>query len=204
MKEIFLLKLGEITLKGLNRRKFEDKLNSNIKRRLQDLGNFKIQRAQSAIYVEPMSDDIDMEEAFSRLCKVFGLAALSRSAVLPKDFDAICEAIPYLDKELNKAKTFKVMAKRSDKAFQMDSPMLCTELGGAILSRYPHISVVVRNPELVVVIEIRDFGAYLHAGQTVAAVGMPVGTAGKAALLISGGIDSPVAGYMMAKRGLEI
>ncbi len=204
MNEIFLLKMGEIALKGLNRRKFEDKLSSNIKRRLQDLGEFKIQRAQSTIYVEPQSEDIDMEEAFSRLSKVFGVAGLSRCAVLPKDFDEIVKALPYLEEELNNVRTFKVMGRRSDKSFPMNSPEMCMELGGQILSRYPHLKVDVKNPQLTVTIEIRDFGAYLHAGQKQGAGGMPVGTAGKAALLISGGIDSPVAGYMMAKRGLEI
>ncbi len=204
MKEIILLKSGEMALKGLNRSSFEDALISNAKRRLKSLGEFKIRKAQSAIYVEPLNDDADMDEAFERMSRLFGAAGLSRCAVVAKDYDAIVGALSYLDDQLSSARTFKVTAKRADKKFPMDSPTLCRELGGAILERYHHLTVDVHDPDLTVVIEIRDFGAYLHAGQTQGAGGMPVGTAGNAALLISGGIDSPVAGYMMAKRGLQV
>lgn len=204
MKEIILLKSGEMALKGLNRSSFEDTLIANAKRRLKDLGEFKIRKAQSAIYVEPLADGIDMDEAFERMRRLFGASALSRCCVVAKEFDAIVGALDYLAPQLSAASTFKVTAKRSDKKFPLDSPALCQELGGVILSRYRHLSVDVHNPDLTVVVEVRDFGAYLHAGQVAGAGGMPVGTAGNAALLISGGIDSPVAGYMMAKRGLQI
>jgi len=205
MKELILLKSGEIALKGLNRYSFEDKLIQNCKRKLSDLGTFRFYKAQSTLYAEPVSEGIDLDEAVERLRKVFGFAALSRACVVEKDYARIEEAAAdYLKDTLMGVKTFKVEAKRSDKSFPMKSPEICRELGGALLARYPHLTVDVQNPQLVVMVEIRDFAAYIHAGQIEGAGGMPVGTSGRAMLLLSGGIDSPVAGYMMAKRGLEI
>lgn len=206
MKEILLLKDGEIVLKGLNRRTFEDVLKKNLKYALMPLGRFEIKSAQSTIYVTPLSDDIDLDEACTRVSRVFGIASFSRAAVCDeKTLESVLETAPaYLEKELRNAKTFKVEAKRSDKRFPLKSPEICAELGGAILSKYPHLKVDVRNPEITVHVEIRDFGAYIHGQSLKAAGGIPVGTGGNAAILISGGIDSPVAAYMMAKRGIKL
>lgn len=204
MKEIILLKCGELALKGLNRRTFESVLIKNCRRRLEGLGEFKIWTAQSTIYVEPQ-DEPDMDEVMDRLEKVFGVAALTRSAVVEKDFEKISSAaVEYLKQIMQEARTFKVEARRSDKAFSMQSPEICRELGGVLLDAYPHLTVDVHHPDVVIYVEIRERGAYIHPGQIHGAGGLPVGTSGKAMLLISGGIDSPVAGYMMAKRGLEV
>ncbi|HIT18134.1 MAG TPA: tRNA 4-thiouridine(8) synthase ThiI [Candidatus Fimivivens faecavium] len=203
MDEIILLKYGEIALKGQNRNTFENLFIRNLRRRLRGLGEFKIEKAQSTVTVAP-AGQADMDEAFERLSKVFGAAAISRSAVVGKTYEQIREAVSYLDAKLQSAKTFKVEAKRSDKAFPMNSPELCRELGHDILERYPHLSVDVHRPDLTVWVEVRDRAAYLHVGQLPGAGGIPVGSGGRAALLLSGGIDSPVAGYLMAKRGLEI
>lgn len=205
MKEILLLKDGEIVLKGLNRRSFEDVLKKNLKNTLRSLGRFEITSAQSTIYVKPLSDDIDLDEACDRVSKVFGIVAFSRAAVCEKTIDDILLTAPeYLAKELSLAKTFKVEAKRSDKKFPLKSPEICREVGGEILSKFPHLRVDVHNPELIVNVEVRDFGAYVHGEPHKGAGGIPVGTGGKAAILISGGIDSPVAAYMMAKRGIQL
>ena len=205
MKEILLLKDGEIVLKGLNRRSFEDVLKKNIKIALSPLGRFEITSAQSTIYVKPLYDDIDLDEACDRVSKVFGIVAYSRAAVCEKTLESVLETAPvYLEKQLKSVKTFKVEARRSDKKFPYKSPEICRELGGVILSKFPHLTVDVHNPELTVNVEIRDFGAYVHGGLQKGAGGIPVGTGGKAAVLISGGIDSPVAAYMMAKRGIRL
>ena len=204
MKEIILLKYGELALKGTNRATFESILLKNIRRRIRPLGEFTVTKAQSTITVTPMTDDIDIDEAYLRLSRVFGIAAISRSLVVEKRFEAMRAGADYLDDALMGVKTFKVNAKRSDKTFPMGSPEICTELGHYLLERHPHLRVDVHNPELVVWAEVRDRAAFLHAGQQAGAGGMPIGSSGKAALLLSGGIDSPVAGYMMAKRGLEV
>lgn len=205
MKELILLKCGELALKGLNRHTFEDVLVKNCRRRIEPLGAFDFYKAQSAIYIEPRGTDIDLDEAVERLTRVFGVAALTRSAVVEKNFDAIrAQAPSYLAGALETANTFKVEAKRSDKSFPMKSPELCTELGAVLLEAFPHLTVDVHQPDVTVYVEIRERGAYLHTDQIRGAGGLPVGTSGRALLLISGGIDSPVAGYMMGKRGLEI
>lgn len=205
MKELILLKCGELALKGLNRHTFEDALVKNCRRRIESLGTFEFYKAQSAIYIEPRGTDIDLDEAVERLTRVFGVAALTRSAVVEKNFDAIrAQAPSYLAGALETANTFKVEAKRSDKSFPMKSPELCTELGAVLLEAFPHLTVDVHQPDVTVYVEIRERGAYLHTDQIRGAGGLPVGTSGRALLLISGGIDSPVAGYMMGKRGLEI
>ena len=205
MKEIILLKCGEIALKGLNRGTFETVLMKNAKRRLTGLGEFKITRSQSTIYCEPQDDDADIGGAMDRLLKVFGFAALSRAAVVEKDWDAIrAAAVEYFAECLPYETTFKVVAKRADKKFPMNSMELCAELGGVLLDAFPNLRVDVVNPGYTVMVEVRERAAYLHGSQVPGAGGLPVGTSGKAALLISGGIDSPVAGYMMAKRGIEL
>ena len=206
MKEILLLKDGEIVLKGLNRRQFEDALKRNIKRSLEDLGRFDISSAQSTICVRPLSDDVDLDEACDRVSRIFGIVSFSRAAMCPeKTLESVLETAPvYLEKTLGAAKTFKVEAKRSDKKFPFKSPEICRETGGLLLSKFPHLTVDVHNPDVTVYVEIRDFGAYIHADPIRGAGGIPVGTGGRAAILISGGIDSPVAAYMMAKRGIKL
>ncbi len=204
MKEVILIKNGELALKGLNRRTFEDVMIKNMRRRLTDLGEFTFTPAQSTIKVEG-NDGADLEEAVSRLSRVFGIAGFSRALKLEKNFDLVLEQTgKYLEEQLLSASTFKVCAKRSDKKFPYDSPKICLLLGERLLEEYPHLSVDVRNPELTVTVEVRDRDIFVHANQIKGAGGMPVGTAGRAALMVSGGIDSPVAGWMMAKRGIEL
>ena len=205
MKEIILVKYGEMALKGLNKRTFEDVLVKNIKRRLKDLGKTNITRAQSTIFIDPYEEKYDTDEAVDRLKKVFGIAALCRAAVCEKQFDDIKRvSLEYLEEALSYASTFKVTAKRADKSFPMKSPEICRELGGALLSRFDNLKVDVNNPEVTVTVEIRDSKAYVHGENIKGAGGLPVGTSGHAMLLLSGGIDSPVAGYMLAKRGVHI
>ena len=204
-KEIILIKNGELALKGLNRGTFEDVLIKNLRWRLKSVGAFSFRKAQSTIYIEPQNDDVDWDEVSDCVSKVFGISAFSRAAVVEKDLTAISEtAATYLAKPLRRAKTFKVEAKRADKKFPMTSPQLCAEVGAYLLDAFPNLSVDVHNPEVTVWVEIRDFAAYVHGEQQPGAGGMPVGTGGKAAILLSGGIDSPVAAYMMAKRGIEL
>lgn len=205
MKEIILIKLGEIVLKGLNRKNFEDALMRNLKRRLAKIGEFHVQIAQSTISISPVHDDTDFDEVEDCVSKVFGIAAFSRACVTEKDIDKIKQAaVEYLADTFDTPKTFKVEAKRSDKKFPYKSPEICEEIGGYLSDNFPNISVDVHNPDVTVTVEIRDFGAYIRAGLIRGAGGIPVGTGGKACVLISGGIDSPVASYMMAKRGLEL
>ena len=205
MKEIILIKLGEIVLKGLNRKNFEDALMRNLKRRLAKIGEFHVQIAQSTISISPVHDDTDFDEVEDCVSKVFGIAAFSRACVTEKDIDKIKQAaVEYLADTFDTPKTFKVEAKRSDKKFPYKSPEICEKVGGYLADKFPNISVDVHNPDVTVTVEIRDFGAYIRAGFIRGAGGIPVGTGGKACVLISGGIDSPVASYMMAKRGLEL
>lgn len=199
-----MIKNGEIALKGQNRSTFEDVLISNIRRRIKPLGEFNFVRGQSVIMIEP-TGSVDLAEAAERIKKVFGIAKFSRACVVEKDMDIILPAAAeYLREELENARTFKVEAKRSDKKFPLDSPAICAAAGEYLLEAFPHLTVDVHNPGITVTVEIRDFGACIRGGASPGAGGMPVGTAGKAVLLISGGIDSPVAGYMMAKRGVRL
>lgn len=205
MKEIILVKNGELALKGLNRNSFEDKLIKNMKHRINEFGSFEFTKSQSTIMVDPMDDDIDLDDAVDALSKVFGIAALSRACVCEKDMDIIKEtASEYLEEQLEDAKTFKVEAKRSDKKFALKSPEICREVGGYLLSKFNHLKVDVHNPEVTVTVEVRDKYAFVRGNNIKGAGGMPTGTSGRAGILISGGIDSPVAAYMMAKRGIEL
>ncbi len=205
MKEIILIKNGELALKGLNRNVFEHTLMKNLKKSLEALGEINIRNAQSTIYIEPVSEFYDFDEALNRVSKVFGIAAFSRACVVDKNMESILKTAPiYLSETVKGIKTFKVEAKRADKTFPLKSPEICAEVGGALLEAFPHLSVDVHNPDEIITIEVRDFAAYIRAGQIRGAGGLPVGTAGKAAILISGGIDSPVAAYTMAKRGLKL
>ena len=202
MREILLLKLGEIVLKGLNRRTFEERLMVNVRAALKCAGDFTMQKGQSTLLITP-EENFDMGMAVEAAKKVFGVASVVVATPCEKTFESVCEtAVSYLEKELKSAKTFKCEAKRADKKFPMKSPELCAELGGYILDRFPHLSVDVHNPDVTVTAEIRDFAAYVHGGRIKGAGGMPVGSNGKATMLLSGGIDSPVAGYMVAKRGV--
>ena len=204
MNDIILLKLGEIVLKGLNRRSFEQKLTSNVRRRLAPIGKFRVYCLQSIIYVEG-EDGADMDTAFEALKKVFGVISLTRAAACEKDKDAIAKlAIEYLREDMLRAKSFKVETRRSDKAFPMTSIELSQYVGNALSDAYEDIEVDVHDPELVVHIEVRDLAAYVHAMPVHGAGGLPVGCSGTAVTLLSGGIDSPVSTYMIAKRGVHL
>ncbi len=205
MKEIILIKNGELALKGLNRCNFEDTLIKNIKRRLKELGEAEIRKSQSTIYIEPKSEDYDFEEALERVSRIFGIAGFSRACVCEKSIeDILSRSSEYLKTVMENIKTFKVEAKRADKRFPLTSPEICREVGAVLLEKYPHLNVDVHHPDRVVYVEIRDYAAYIRAEQLKGAGGLPSGTAGTASVLISGGIDSPVAAWTMAKRGLRL
>ena len=204
-QEVILLKLGEIALKGLNRKAFEDVLLKNIRRRLGKAGEFTVASRQSTIYVEPANDQADMDLAEERVRKVFGVVGYARAGIAEKDLKSIQElAARYLEEELEEATTFKVECKRSDKKFPLKSPEISAEVGGYLLERFPHLRVDVHQPDVTVRVEVREVGAYVHTDPKPGAGGIPVGTGGKAAILISGGLDSPVAAWTMAKRGVEL
>ena len=202
MKEVLLLKLGEIVLKGLNRNTFENALIKNIRRRLAPLGEFEVRMAQSTITVTP-GEGADFEGAVERVRKIFGVITFSRACVTEKSMEAVCAAaVEYLRPQLSRVRTFKVETKRSDKKFPFNSPQISAEVGACLLDAFPNLTV--NEPDVTVRVEIRDFAAYVHGEPEQGAGGIPVGTGGKAAILISGGIDSPVAAWMMAKRGVEL
>ena len=204
-QEVILLKLGEIALKGLNRKAFEDVLLKNIRRRLGKAGEFTVASRQSTIYVEPADGQADMDLAEEQVRKVFGVVGYARAGIAEKDLKSIQElAARYLEEELEEAATFKVECKRSDKKFPLKSPEISAEVGGYLLERFPHLRVDVHQPDVTVRVEVREVGAYVHTDPKPGAGGIPVGTGGKAAILISGGLDSPVAAWTMAKRGVEL
>lgn len=205
MKELILIKNGEIALKGLNRNSFESVLAKNIKRRLADVGKVNILCQQSTMTVEPAEEGFDMDEAIEIIKKVFGIAGFQRAAAVEKNMDVILATAPeYLAEQLEEAESFKVEAKRSDKRFPLTSPEISRNVGEAILKKFHHLKVDVHNPDIIVTVEVRDNYAFIRGNQIKGAGGMPVGTGGKAAILISGGIDSPVAAWMMAKRGVTL
>ena len=205
MKDIILLKLGEIVLKGLNRRSFEQKLLNNARRKLRSCGNFNVYCLQSIIYVEPADDEADVDAAFEEMQKVFGVISLTRAAACEKTKEAIAaKAIEYLRDDMLAAKSFKVESSRSDKKFPLKSPELCVIGGDTILTARPDLKVDVNSPERTIMIEIRDRAAFVHGDGIKGAGGVPVSSSGRAMLMLSGGIDSPVAGYMMAKRGITL
>jgi thiamine biosynthesis protein ThiI len=205
LNDIILLKLGEIVLKGLNRKAFERKLLNNIAARLKPIGNFKISCLQSTVYVEPQDDSCDLEEAFEACGKIFGIISMTRASACEKDKDAIAQlAIRCLKEEMQNAKSFKVESKRSDKSFPMTSIQLSQYVGGELQEAYPDTPVDVHNPELTVYVEVRDLAAYVHANPVSGAGGMPVGSNGVAVTLLSGGIDSPVSTYLIARRGVRL
>ncbi len=205
IEEVILCKFGEVVLKGANRQSFESSLVKELRRRASPYGTFKIYFKQSTIYVEPQNADCDMEGMYNAARKVFGIVGVNRAAVCEKNMDSIREmAARYLPSKLAGKRTFKVDAKRSDKRFPLKSPEISAEIGGVILSTVRGIKVDVKNPDVTVTVEVRDDNAYIRAGQEPGAGGLPLRSAGRGLLLLSGGIDSPVAGCMMAKRGMEI
>ena len=205
MKEIFLLKLGEIVLKGANKRQFEDKLRQNVRRRMRPYGNFDVYLMQSTIYVEPMDEMCDVEGAWDACNSIFGLVSLCRCRACEKDLDSIFDTIEdYLGDDLDCAESFKVESKRSDKRFPLTSIGISQAIGGRLAEAHPSCRVDVHNPAYTVYVEVRDLAAYVHGPAVPGAGGLPTGVGGRAMCLLSGGIDSPVAAYMMAKRGVEI
>jgi len=205
MERVLLVRYGEIILKGLNRPIFEDALVRNIRHRLRNEGEYKIYKSQATIYIEPKEGDDQTDRIHEKLKKIFGIVSIVVAYKTDKSMEGIYSIIPEsIGDVLKNAKTFKVEAKRSDKKFPLKSPQICEEVGGFILDNYPHLTVDVHNPEVVVHAEIRDDNAFVHTGREKGIGGMPVGTGGKAALLLSGGIDSPVAGYMIGKRGVAL
>ena len=205
MQEIILCKLGEVVLKGLNRRSFEQKLISNIRRRTNRFGNFKIYSRQSTIYVEPQGEDCNVSAAYDACRQIFGIIAIARAVPCEKDKVAIFKtAKTYLGDALRSAKSFKVESKRADKSFPMSSIQVSQWVGGALHDAFPHLTVDVHHPDLTVYVEIREDAAYVHAPSQSAAGGLPIGMGGTAVSLLSGGIDSPVSSWMMAKRGVQL
>ena len=205
MKEIFLLKLGEIVLKGANKRQFENRLRQNVRRRMKAYGNFDVFIMQSTVYVEPMDDECDVDGAWEACRSIFGVVSLCRCRPCEKNLDASFEAVEnYLGDDLDCARTFKVESRRSDKRFPLTSIQLSQEIGGRLAEAHPTVEVDVHKPEYTVYVEIRDLAAYVHGPAVPGAGGLPTGVGGRAMCLLSGGIDSPVAAHMIAKRGVEI
>lgn len=205
MNEIFLLKLGEIILKGSNKRQFENKLRQNIRRRMKPYGNFDVYILQSTVYVEPQDGEADVEGAWEACKSIFGVNSICRCRPCEKNMDAIFEAVEaYLGDELDCAPSFKVESKRSDKQFPMSSIAISQEIGGRLAEAHPGVAVDVHHPAYTVYVEVRDLSAYVHGPALPGAGGLPTGVGGRAMCLLSGGIDSPVSAYMMAKRGVEI
>ena len=205
MNEIFLLKLGEIILKGSNKRQFENKLRQNIRRRMKPYGNFDVYILQSTVYVEPQDEEADVEGAWEACKSIFGVNSICRCRPCEKNMDAIFEAVEaYLGDELDCAASFKVESKRSDKQFPMSSIAISREIGGRLAEAHPGVAVDVHHPAYTVYVEVRDLSAYVHGPALPGAGGLPTGVGGRAMCLLSGGIDSPVSAYMMAKRGVEI
>ena len=205
MNEIFLLKLGEIVLKGTNKRQFENKLRQNVRRRMKAYGEFDVYIMQSTVYVQPMNDEADVDGAWEACKSIFGLVSLCRCRPCEKDLDSIYNAIEeYLGEDLDCAASFKVESKRSDKKFPLTSIGISQEIGGRLAEAHPDCAVDVHNPAYTVYVEVRDLAAYVHGPAVPGAGGLPTGVGGRAMCLLSGGIDSPVAAYMMAKRGVEV
>ena len=203
MKEVILCKYGEIALKGANRRQFENLLLRSLRYRFSFFGKFEIYTVQSTIYIEPIQTEISMDVLFEEAKKVFGISMVNRAVEAEKDMDAILTVLRALAPTyLANKKTFKIETKRSDKSFAYNSMQISAMAGEAVLEAVPHIAVDVHHPDVVLRIEIRDYKAYIASQSERAAGGMPIGSNGRSLLLLSGGIDSPVAGYMMAKRGV--
>lgn len=205
MKEVILIKVGELILKGLNKKTFENYLIKDIKRRISQHGKYKIKNSQSTISIESVDENSNINDILPIISKIFGITKFSKAFKTNKDIKEIEKTVlSCLDSTLNSVSSFKVESKRSDKKFYMTSPQISEEVGAYILQEFPHLKVDVHNPDIIVTIEIRDFGAYISANFEKGMCGLPSGSSGKAAVLISGGIDSPVASFMMSKRGLKL
>ena len=205
MHEMILCKLGEVVLKGLNRRSFEMKLMSNLRRRTARFGRFRVYSKQSTIYVEPAGEACDLDGAYDACKRVFGIIAVARALPCAKEKEAILDtAKAYLSSALTAARSFKVESKRADKTFPMTSIQLSQWVGGHLHEAFPHLTVDVHHPDLTVYVEVREEAAYVHAPAEPAAGGLPIGMGGRAVSLLSGGLDSPVSSYMIARRGVEL
>ena len=205
MNEMFLMKLGEVVLKGANKRQFENRLRHNVRRRMEPFGNFDVYILQSTVYIQPMDDQADLDGAWEACHSIFGVVSLCRCRSCEKNVDAIYDAVEaYLGDDLDMAESFKVESKRSDKAFPLTSIALSQEIGGRLAEAHPNCLVDVHHPAYTVYVEVRDLAAYVHGPAEPGAGGLPTGVGGRGMCLLSGGIDSPVAAYMMARRGMEI
>ena len=205
MNEMFLMKLGEVVLKGANKRQFENRLRHNVRRRMEPFGNFDVYILQSTVYIQPMDDQADLDGAWEACHSIFGVVSLCRCRPCEKNVDAIYDAVEaYLGDDLDMAESFKVESKRSDKAFPMTSIAISQEIGGRLAEAHPNCLVDVHHPAYTVYVEVRDLAAYVHGPAEPGAGGLPTGVGGRGMCLLSGGIDSPVAAYMMARRGMEI
>ena len=205
MKRTVLVRYGEIILKGYNRPVFEDALVNNIRVAIEDTGKVKISKAQATIYIEPQESEEQTDIIVERLKKVFGIVSIVVAFKTEKSIDAAAAEIEEsFGGLLSRVATFKVEAKRADKKFPLKSPEICAEVGGRILSKHHNLKVDVKNPDVVIHVEMREGFCYVHTGREKGAGGMPTGTNGRAMLLLSGGIDSPVAGYMIGKRGVKL
>ena len=205
MNEMFLMKLGEVVLKGANKRQFENRLRHNVRRRMEPFGNFDVYILQSTVYIQPMDDQTDLDGAWEACHSIFGVVSLCRCRPCEKNVDAIYDAVEaYLGDDLDMAESFKVESKRSDKAFPLTSIALSQEIGGRLAEAHPNCLVDVHHPAYTVYVEVRDLAAYVHGPAEPGAGGLPTGVGGRGMCLLSGGIDSPVAAYMMARRGMEI
>ena len=204
MEEVLLLKCGELVLKGLNRGKFEERLLKIIRGRLRTVGDYHVHSSQSTIYVEPQNG-ASVDAALEVCKKIFGIVAIARAVVCEKDIeDIVAKGIPYLKEALDTVRTFKVETRRADKRFPLTSPQISQRLGGDLHDAYPHLKAQMEDPQITVKVEVRERNAFVSAGVIPGAGGLPTGINGRGMLLLSGGIDSPVAGWMMAKRGLEL
>ena len=205
MKEIILLKQGEMVLKGANRYKFEDLLLRNVRNAIETLGKATVFSKQSTVFVDFEDENTDMKEAEDRLCRVFGAVSVTRAAVCDYEFGTmLSQAAEYLRPALTFAKTFKVVARRADKTYPKKSPEIAAELGGKLLSEFPNLNVRMKDPEVTVFAEVREHRIFVHTDPKRGAGGLPCGIGGHGLLMLSGGLDSPVAGYMMARRGMKI
>jgi len=204
MRELLMLKCGELVLKGLNRRKFEERMARTLRYRLEKVGTYTLAGVQSVYYVEPVGDT-PIEPALDICQKVFGAVSVCRAAVCEKEIGDICRvAGEYLAPQMRAARTFRVEARRGDKRFALTSPEIDREVGGYLNDMFPACKAKMIDPELTIRVEIRERMAFVHADPLPGAGGIPTGSGGRGLLLLSGGIDSPAAGWMMAKRGMEI
>lgn len=204
-KRVILCKYGEVALKGANRPQFEQIMLTDLRHKAKRVGNFEIYASQSTVYIEPLDDDSDIDEMFEEAKHTFGFAGLCIAAVAEKNLEDILKVSKeYLPQFLRGGVSFRAEAKRADKKFPLKSPELAGEVGGALLEEMPELKVDLKHPDVTVYVEVREKGAYIHADQIRGAGGLPLGSNGRGMLLLSGGIDSPVAGYMIMKRGVYV